>query len=144
MDLNSLIVPVIVALVGAALAFIASQLVVIRRWAERELPNAYARLLPQELRNLINQVAYDVAVYVEQIDVNDKLPEIVGDIWDKSKQKLALAVEIAIARIEFYLQTTYGLTIDIPEDVIIELIEKNILENPEIFGARKPVVTEEN
>jgi hypothetical protein len=39
---------------------------------------------------------------------------------------------------ELFIKRTYGLDIDIPEDVIKQLIEKNLLENPEIFGSRKP------
>lgn len=139
METNELVVMAIVGLVGVIVTLIGVFLVTLKGKTNQFLVDLLPKLHP-----IIQDAIKFAALFVEKLDRDGVLSEWVGEIREKGEQKLNLAVDIAVEKAEEMLEAWFasiGLTvnIDIPEQVIKDLIQKYVLENPELFPSRKVV-----
>jgi len=95
--------------------------------------------LPIDLRARLDEAVALATQFVEFLDQEGRLSEFIQhEIVDKSKEKLYLAVDLAIERVEDFIYQELGVRVDIPEDQVIMLIETYILNNPDEFNHDEP------
>lgn len=133
-QLAPLFVGILMVILTAGLAWVGSQLVALKRRIDAEGEQWVRDILPDEVEAVLEDAVRTATTYIEALDRDGRLTELVGEITDKAKQKLYTAVKLVIEWSELRIEETTGIHIDIPEDQVIALIERYIFENPELFN----------
>lgn len=140
-QLGPLFVGILMVVLTAGLAWLGSQLVALKRKVDAEGEQWLRDVLPDEVEAVLDDAVRTATAYIEALDRDGRLTELVGEITDKAKQKLYAAVEMVIEWTETRIEETTGVHIDIPEDQVIALIERYIFENPDLFDYYDAVET---
>ena len=86
---------------------------------------------PAEVREAINAAVEFATVAVENMDLHGAFE----DMLDKSEEKLATAVDLAVQYIEQQFAMR-GFEIDIDEELIKTYIQNHVWQNPNLFPSR--------
>lgn len=112
------------------------------------VPDAILELIPDQIEYYIEQAVQYAALFVERVDEQGHLGQFFDEIKNKSAQKLELAVDVAVERLETYINELFvqkgiDVVIDIPESFIKDVIQRYVWQNPDLFPSKSKELTNE-
>ena len=112
------------------------------------VPDAILELIPDQIEYYIEQAVQYAALFVERVDEQGHLGQFFDEIKNKSEQKLELAVDVAVERLETYINELFvqkgiDVVIDIPESFIKDVIQRYVWQNPDLFPSKSKELTNE-
>ena len=112
------------------------------------VPDAILELIPDQIEYYIEQAVQYAALFVERVDQEGHLGQFFDEIKNKSEQKLELAVDVAVERLETYINELFvqkgiDVVIDIPESFINDVIQRYVWQNPDLFPSKSKELTNE-
>lgn len=112
------------------------------------VPDAILELIPDQIEYYIEQAVQYAALFVERVDEQGHLSQFFDEIKNKSEQKLELAVDVAVERLETYINELFvqkgiDVVIDIPESFIKDVIQRYVWQNPDLFPSKSKELTNE-
>lgn len=139
-DVNAVVVAIIaagVAIVGAVIWGLSQ----IAKQGKNDVPRLTQSLL-ERMPTFIQEAAKYAALFIEKMDENGQLQNLIGEYANKADAKLDSATDIAVAKVEDWIQellerlNIHDVVVDIPEQTIKDYIQKYVWENPDLFPQR--------
>lgn len=142
---------VVVAVIAAAVIIVGALIFGFSKLLKQfknDVPRLTQSLL-ERMPSFIQEAAKYAALFIERLDEEGRLNEIISEYADKADAKLDAATDIAVVKVEEWiaeLLLRLGITdvvVDIPEQTIKDYIQKYVWENPDLFPSRAKIALSE-